>query len=151
MVDEIFLPMRDINSLTRSKMEKAWAVNNSLACKPSNMQEETQRVVHILDANYGKTDLKSVVSTNCTLIYLKDQNKLLELATLYEELLDGTLIDWKMELISLEPMEGTEPYHDRPFPLPKEHKKEQSKNEIDFVNWECWSFSPHQNGCHPLL
>ena len=26
--DEIILPMRDINGLTTSKMEKAWAVNN---------------------------------------------------------------------------------------------------------------------------
>ena len=26
-IDEIILPMRDINSLTNSKMEKAWAVN----------------------------------------------------------------------------------------------------------------------------
>ena len=30
-IDEIILPMRDINSLTKSKMEKAWAVNNSMA------------------------------------------------------------------------------------------------------------------------
>ena len=29
-VDDIILPMRDINSLTKSKMEKAWAVNNSM-------------------------------------------------------------------------------------------------------------------------
>jgi hypothetical protein len=29
--DEIILPMRDINSLTTSKMEKAWSVNNSMA------------------------------------------------------------------------------------------------------------------------
>ena len=48
--DEIILPMRDINSLTTSKMERAWAVNNSMAHKPQSMHEATQRVVHILDA-----------------------------------------------------------------------------------------------------
>jgi hypothetical protein len=41
-VDAIILPMRDINSLTTSKMEKAWAVNNSMARKPHSMQEATQ-------------------------------------------------------------------------------------------------------------
>jgi hypothetical protein len=30
-IDEIILPMRDINSLTTSKMEKAWTVHNSMA------------------------------------------------------------------------------------------------------------------------
>ena len=30
-IDEIILPMRDINSLTTSKMERAWTVNNIMA------------------------------------------------------------------------------------------------------------------------
>jgi hypothetical protein len=38
-VDEISLPMRDINSMTTSKMEKPWAVNNSMAHESSSMQE----------------------------------------------------------------------------------------------------------------
>jgi hypothetical protein len=41
-INEIILPMRDINSLTMSKMEKAWAVNNSMAHEPSSMQQSTQ-------------------------------------------------------------------------------------------------------------
>jgi hypothetical protein len=41
-IDEIILPMRDINSLTRLKMEKAWAINNSMAYGPSRMQEAKQ-------------------------------------------------------------------------------------------------------------
>ena len=79
--------MRDINSLTKSKMEKAWAVNNRMTHKPSSMQGATQQVVHILDAKYEKADLQSVVSTNCTHLSLLDQNKLLELLTEFEELL----------------------------------------------------------------
>jgi len=56
--DEIILPMRDINSLTTSKMEKAWAVNNRMAGKPSNRQEAMQRVVHILNDKYEWADLQ---------------------------------------------------------------------------------------------
>ena len=41
-IDEIILPMRDINSLTTSNMEKAWTVNNSMAHEPHSTQEATQ-------------------------------------------------------------------------------------------------------------
>jgi hypothetical protein len=92
-IDEIILPMRDVNSLTKSTMDKAWAVNNSMIHEPTSTQEETQRVVHILDAKYEKADLQSVVSTNCTHLSLPDQNKLLELLIEFEDLFDGTLGD----------------------------------------------------------
>ena len=94
--------MRDINSLTTSKMERAWAVNNSMVQEPLSMHEETLRVVHILDAKYEKADLQSVVSTNCTHLSLQDQNKLLELFTEYEEIFDGTLGDWNTKPVSFE-------------------------------------------------
>jgi hypothetical protein len=67
--------MRDINSLTTSNMDKAWAVNNSMVHKPQSMQEATQWLEHILDAKYEKTDLQSVVSTNFTHLSLHDKNK----------------------------------------------------------------------------
>ena len=79
IIDEIILPMRDISSLTASKMERARTANNSMAHKPQSTHEATQRVVHILDAKYEQADLQSVVSTNCTDLSLQDQNKLLEL------------------------------------------------------------------------
>jgi hypothetical protein len=41
-IDAIILPMRDTNSLTTSKMEKAWTVNHSMAHKPHSMNEVTQ-------------------------------------------------------------------------------------------------------------
>jgi hypothetical protein len=64
--------MRDIN-LTNSKMEKAWAVNNSMADKPSSIQEVAKQILHIIDARYEKVDLQSVVSTNCTHLSLQDK------------------------------------------------------------------------------
>jgi propanediol utilization protein len=72
-------------------------MNDSMAHKPNSMQDTTQQVVHILDAKYEKTDIQSVVSTNCTHLSLQDLNKLLELLTEFEELFDGTLGDWSTE------------------------------------------------------
>ena len=43
-IDEIILPMRDINSLIMSKMERAWSVNNSMAHEPQSTQEATKQV-----------------------------------------------------------------------------------------------------------
>jgi hypothetical protein len=40
-IDEIILPMRDVNSLTKSKMDKAWALNNSMAHEPNSKHEAT--------------------------------------------------------------------------------------------------------------
>ena len=85
--------MRDVNSQTMSKMKKAWAVNNSMAHKPHSMQEATQRVVHILYTKYEKADLQTVVSANCTHLYLQEQNWFLELLIEFEELFEGTLGD----------------------------------------------------------
>ena len=41
-IDKIILPMRHINSLTRTKMERAWTVNNSMAHKPHCTHEATK-------------------------------------------------------------------------------------------------------------
>ncbi len=109
--------MREINSLTTSNMDRAWAVNNSMVHEPQSMHDVTQQVVHILDAKYEKADLQSVVSTNCMHLSLQDQNKLLELLTEYEEHFDGTLGDWNTEPVSFELNECTKSYHDRPFPV----------------------------------
>ena len=103
-------------------MENAWAVSNSMTCKPSSMQDATQQVVHILDAKYEKADLQSAASTNCTHLSLPNQNKSPELLTEYEELFDEILGDWKTESVSFELREGAKPHHDRPFPVPREHK-----------------------------
>ena len=41
-IDHVILPMRDINSLTSPSMDKAWAVNNSMAHEPHSTQEATE-------------------------------------------------------------------------------------------------------------
>jgi predicted oxidoreductase len=57
-IDEIMLPLRNISSLASTKIDKAWAVNNSMAHEPVSTKNATQRVVQILDANYEKSDRK---------------------------------------------------------------------------------------------
>eukprot|EP00804_Cyclotella_cryptica_P026694 CCRYP_007935-RA/>CCRYP_007935-RA protein AED:0.20 eAED:0.20 QI:0/-1/0/1/-1/1/1/0/114 len=94
-----------------------------MANEPQSTQEGTQRVVKILDANYKKADLQSIVSTNCTHLSLQDQNSLLVLRTEFEELFDGTLSDCNTEHVSLELKEGTKPYHGRAYPIPKSRKE----------------------------
>ena len=102
-------------------MEKAWAINITVVCKPSSTQEVTQQVFHVLDAKFEKADPQSVVSTNCTHLSLCNQNKLLELLTEYEECFDRTLGDWNSEPISSTLKEGTNQYHGRPSPVPRVH------------------------------
>ena len=82
-------------------MERARAVNNSMAHEPQSMHKATQLVVHILDAKYKKADFQSVVSANCTHLSLQDQNKLLELLIEFEKLFDETLGDWNTEPVFL--------------------------------------------------
>ena len=54
-IDEIILPMKNINNLTdKSKVKETWAISNALAHEPISTELATQRVVKILDANYTK-------------------------------------------------------------------------------------------------
>jgi hypothetical protein len=109
-------------------MDKAWAVNNSMAHEPHHTQEVTERVLNILDTKYKMADLQSVVSTNCSHLSLQDQNKLLELLTEFEELFDGTLGDWKTDPMSFELKEGDKPYHGGHSQYQKHTKTQLSEN-----------------------
>ena len=63
-IDEIKLPMRDIEDLPASN-KKALSYNTCLANKyePKSTELATQRVVKILDANYEKANLPEIVKT----------------------------------------------------------------------------------------
>jgi hypothetical protein len=66
--------MRNINGLVSTKIEKAWAVNSSMAHEPVSTKNDTQRVVEILDANYEKADLQAVVDTTGPHLSLHNKN-----------------------------------------------------------------------------
>jgi hypothetical protein len=121
-IDEIILPMRNINNLQGSSILQALRHNHSLAMEPQSTQDATERAMRILDAKYSKADLQSVVRDNCKHLSANQQKKLLQLLKKYELLFDGTLGDWKTKPVSFQLKEGVSPYHGQAFPVPKIHK-----------------------------
>ena len=78
-IDEIILPMRNINNLQGASIIRALKHNHSLAMEPQSTQDTTQRAKRILDAKYSKADLQSVVEDNCKHLSADHQKKLLQL------------------------------------------------------------------------
>ena len=98
-VDEVKLPMRNINYLQGSSTLRTLKLNHSLAMEPQSTQDATKCVARILDAKYQKADLQSIVRDNCKHQSTNQQKKLLQLLKKYELLFDGTLGDWKTKLV----------------------------------------------------
>ncbi len=90
-IDEVKLPMRNINYLQGSSTLRALRLNQSLAMEPQSTQDTTKHVTRILDAKYHKADLQSIVRDKCKHLSTDQQKKLLQLLTKYELLFDGTL------------------------------------------------------------
>jgi hypothetical protein len=101
-IDEIILPMRNINFLQGSSILHALKHNHSLAMELHSTQDATQRAAQILDAKYSKADLQSVVRDICKHLSADQQKKLLQLLKKYESLFDGTLGDWKTKPVSFQ-------------------------------------------------
>jgi hypothetical protein len=119
-VDEVKLPMRNINNLQGSSTTRAIRLSNhSLAMEPQSTQDATKRVTRILDAKYQKADLQSIVKDECKHLNADQQKKLLQLLLKYELLFDGTLGDWRTKPVSFQLKEGVSPYHGGAFPVPK--------------------------------
>ncbi len=126
-IDEIILPMRNINNLQGSNILQALRHNHSLAMELQSTQDATQRAMWILDAKYSKADLQSVVRDNCKHLNANQQKKLLQLLKKYELLFDGTLGDWKTKPVSFQLKEGVSQYCGQAFPVPKIHKDTLNK------------------------
>ena len=139
-IDEIALPMRDITNLPLPKRQGLDFKNLASSMEPSSTEQATQRVVHILDANYKKADLPEVVKT-CTHLSQHEQNELLEVLLEFEDLFDGTLGDWKTEPVSFELKRDAKPYHSRAFPIPHKHRETIMKEvkrlvELGVLEWQ---------------
>ncbi len=100
-INEITLPVRNINHLQEHSILRLLKLNNSLAKEPIRTQDATKRAGRILDAKYYKADLQSIVKNNCKHLSTDQQNKLLQLLIKYESLFDGTLGDWKTKPVFL--------------------------------------------------
>jgi hypothetical protein len=68
-IDEITMPMRNINIVTKSKTKSALAANSLLSQEPKSAEEATQRVIRISDVKYEKkTSRKLFLTIALTLI-----------------------------------------------------------------------------------
>ena len=83
-VNEVKLPMRNINYLQGSSTIHALRLNHSLAIEPQSTQVATKCVMQILDAKYQKADLQSIVKDNRKHLSANQQKKLLQLLKKYE-------------------------------------------------------------------
>ena len=86
------------------------------------VQESTNRMKKILDAKYEKADLYEVTK-GLKYLSTEKQAKLRKLLRKYEELFDGTLGKWKGKPYHIELKKGVEPYHAKPFPIPKAYEQ----------------------------
>ncbi len=93
-IDEILLPMRNINTLQlKPSISRAFKLNSSFAQEPISTHNATKCVEEILDAKYDKADLPSIVKNSCVHLSMPHCNSLLALLFKFEELFDGMLGD----------------------------------------------------------
>ncbi len=65
-IDDILLPMRNINNLQlKPSIYRVLKLNSSFAQEPASTHNATKRVMEILDAKYDKADLPSIVKNRC--------------------------------------------------------------------------------------
>ena len=61
----------------------------------------TKWLCAILDANYEKADLNKFMETQCQHLTETQCNKLIKKSQNFEDLLDGTLVTWKIDTVDL--------------------------------------------------
>jgi hypothetical protein len=65
-IDDILLPMRNINNLQlKPSISRALRLNSSFAQEPTSTCNATKCIIEIFDAKYDKADLPSIVKNNC--------------------------------------------------------------------------------------
>ena len=97
------------------------------------VRNATKRIKKILDANNKIACLKKIVNN---LKYLNNdkQSLILKLLRKHKEIFDGTLGSYTGSEYKIELLEGSKPYHAKPFPIPK-IQEETLKTDINrFIN-----------------
>ena len=110
---ETKIPMKSI----RCKMRANFSIQKS-----KNIKSASNRINNTLDAKYEMANLKEIPTK---LKYLNSDEQLSTYMLLkkHENMFDGTLgfytfIEYKIELL-----EGAQPYHAKPFPIPKVYEE----------------------------
>ena len=111
--DDAAIPWSDIDSTTNI----VFAISQHNA--PVN--SETKRIMLILDAKYSKADIKTTAESS-THLDLQERNELYTLLKKYESLFDGNLRTWHGKPYDIKLKPDAEPYHGKPFPVPRIHE-----------------------------
>ena len=115
------IPMKDV---------ACTAVETFFVQDSTNLQmDDVERMSKILDAKYSPADLDKLVNDVST-INETEQKQLLLLLRKHEQLFDGTLGQWQGKPYHINLKEGAQPYHSKPYPVPKAYE-ETLKKEIE--------------------
>ena len=118
--DDVTIPMRGIEDQTPN----FFAVSNN-----DTPELQAEKMHDILAAKYSPADLPEVVK-ECSHLNEEEKSKLLVLLQRYEDLFDGTLGHWQGPDYGIELKPGVEPYHARPYPVPKAYEQ-TLRNEVE--------------------
>ena len=107
------IPMRP----SSVKIEQSYLVQES-----GPMKQATTRLKKILDAKYEAVDIPKIVGARKDLSQCQ-KVALESLLTKYGSLFDGTLGTWKNKRVHLQLKKDAQPYHTRPYQIPKSLEK----------------------------
>ena len=111
------------SNLTKREICKVIIQNAEAA----STQEDTERMVKILNRTYSKVNMRQVV--NASQLNDEETTLLLSLLKDVEDLFDGTLGDWATEPVDLELKADTKPFNRRYYPVPR-FNKEKFRKEL---------------------
>ena len=111
--DDAAIPWRDI--YPTAKYVFALSQHNA----PFNA--ETKIMKRILDAKYSKVDIKTIAEIS-THLEPQERNELYTLLKKYESLFDGNLVTWHGKPYDINLKPDAEPYHGKPFHVPRIHE-----------------------------
>ena len=111
-----------MNAVIPIKSKDATRFMEFFVGESSSVDEDTERLSRILDAKYSKTDLPQYVEEQSYLTE-KERKSLLKLLQQHEPLFDGTLGQWKGDPYHIQLKEDAEPYHGRPYSVPKAYER----------------------------
>ena len=126
--DDVTIPMN--RTKNKNKNKKEFNEIFQLATEPKTVQQATERVTKILDANYEKANLADVVKRHCCHLSSKRREAILNLLVQYEDLFDGTLGSFHTKPVHLELKKDAVPKHHKAFPVAKIHEV-TLKKELD--------------------
>ena len=119
--DDAAIPWNDIDSTTTDVF--------ALSQYNAPFNSETKRMKRILDAKYTKANIKTIAERS-THLHIQERNNLYTLLKKYGSLFDGNIETWHGKLYDIKLKPDAEPYHGKPFPVPRIHEL-TFKQELD--------------------